>query len=351
MAFRSIPFIAMLTRFVFVCALGAACAGTPTPAPTPEPPVDAFTMNQRIGRAVNIGNALEAPTEGEWGVAVKEEFFQLIKDAGFTAVRLPVRWNAHAETSAPYTIAPDFFKRIDQVMDQALSRGLVVVLNIHHYEEMAQDPQANTERFLGLWKQIAEHYQAYPNALVFELLNEPNSSLGAKTWNNLIAATLPVVRASNPTRNIVVGPGEWNNPRALKDLSLPADDQHLIVTFHYYAPFQFTHQGAEWVTGSDAWVGTDWAGSSAEKQSVQFDFNLVAQWAKDNARPIFLGEFGAYSKADLDLRARWTAFVARQAEKRGFSWAYWEFCAGFGVYDQGSGMWNEPLRQALLPPP
>ncbi len=58
-----------------------------------------------------------------------------------------MRWNAHAATTAPYTITPDFFKRIDQVVDQALSRGLVVVLNIHHYEEMMQDP---TTALLGM---------------------------------------------------------------------------------------------------------------------------------------------------------------------------------------------------------
>jgi len=104
------------------------------------------------------------------------------------------------------------------------------------------------------------------------------------------------------------------------------------------------------VDGSDAWLGTEWAGTSPQKRSLQFDFDVVAQWAKDNERPIFLGEFGAYSKAALASRARWTAFVAREAEKRGFSWAYWEFCSGFGVYDQSSGVWNEPLLQALLPP-
>ncbi len=345
-----IPFVFVLPLLAFGFVLIAACASAPRATLTPEPAVDAFTMNQRIGRAINLGNALEAPTEGEWGVVLKEEFFQLIQDAGFTAVRIPVRWNAHAETSAPYTIAPDFFKRVDWAVSQALARGLVVVLNIHHYEEMMQDPQANTERFLGLWKQIAEHYQNYPSALMFELLNEPNSRLGAKTWNDLIAATLPVVRASNPTRKIVVGPAQWNSYQALQDLRLPADDLQLIVTFHYYEPFQFTHQGAEWVDGSAAWLGTDWTGSRAQKQTLQFHFDGVAQWAKDNQRPIFLGEFGAYRKADLASRARWTAFVAREAEKRGFSWAYWEFCAGFGVFDQSSGAWNEPLLQALLPP-
>jgi endoglucanase len=316
-----------------------------------ETPVDAIIMNQRLGHAVNLANALEAPNEGDWGLTLKAEYFQLAHQAGFTAVRVPIRWNAHAATSAPYTITPEFFKRIDWVIDQAFSNKLVVVLDFHNYDELMSDPGNNTARFLGIWKQIAEHYQNYPNALTFELLNEPNSQLSASTWNSVIASVLPIIRASNPARNIVIGPAEYNSLRALNDLKLPADDQHIIVTFHYYEPFQFTHQGAEWVTGSDSWLGTIWKGSSAEKQFVDFDFNTVAKWAKDNNRPIFLGEFGAYSKADMTSRALWTTYVAREAEKLGFSWSYWEFGSGFGVYDPVNQKWNEPLLQALIPKP
>jgi len=324
---------------------------TVIPSPTPEPSVDAFTMNKSLAHTVNIGNALEAPKEGEWGVTIKDEYFQIIHEAGFTAVRLPVRWSAHAQKEAPYTIDPAFFQRVDHVINQALTQGLAVVVNMHHYEEMALDPKGHQVRFIAIWKQIAEHYQSYPDALLFELMNEPNGAVVASVWNKLVAMTLPVIRATNPTRNIVIGPADWNDLRALDELVLPADDEHIIVTFHYYQPFQFTYQAAEWVPGSASWLGTEWKGSSAEKQYVQYDFKIVAQWAEENHRPIFLGEFGAYSKADMDSRARWTAFIAREAEKQEFSWGYWEFCSGFGVYDPTNNKWIEPLLKALIPAP
>ena len=79
------------------------------------------------------------------------------------------------------------------------------------------------------------------------------------------------------------------------------------------------------------------------------DLDLAARWGEVNNRPIYLGEFGAYSKADMDSRVLWTAFVARQIEERGMSWAYWEFCAGFGVYDKSKRVWNEPILKALIP--
>jgi hypothetical protein len=82
----------------------------------------------------------------------------------------------------------------------------------------------------------------------------------------------------------------------------------------------------------------------------EWGVRLSEQHAETHDRPIFLGEFGAYSKGDMASRARWTAFIAREAEARGISRAYWEFCAGFGVYDPGLKRWNEPLLQALMPP-
>ena len=343
----------MILLSLLAVSIGGCSKGVPglVSEPSPIPKVaDPFEQNRRLGRGVNLGNALEAPQEGQWGVTLREEYFQLIKDAGFDAVRIPIRWSAHAAMTAPYTIDASLFERVDWAVDQAFSRGLLVVVNVHHYEEIMQDPQEHRERFLALWEQIADHYRAYPADLLFEVLNEPNGALTSDVWNPLLEEAIATIRRTNPQRNIVVGPADWNSIGALRSLELPADDKHIIVTVHYYNPFQFTHQGAEWVSGSDAWLGTTWQGVSAERQAVVDDLDHAAAWAEANGRPIFLGEFGAYSKADVDSRALWTDFVARQAESRGMSWAYWEFCAGFGVYDKARNEWNRQILDALIPP-
>ncbi len=335
-----------LTVLVAGCG-GDSDAPPPTDTTTPDA-ADPFAQNVRLGRGVNLGNALEAPQEGEWGITLQEEYFQLIKIAGFDAVRVPIRWSTHAAERAPYTIDPSFFERVDWAIEQSLSRGLVTVINVHHYEEIMQNPAEHEERLLALWEQIADHYKEYPADLLFEVLNEPTGKLKSDAWNRLLAEAISVIRETNPDRNIIVGPANWNSINSLGSLELP-DDRHIIVTVHYYDPFHFTHQGAEWVSGSADWLGTTWEGTSSEQRAVARDLDLVAAWAEANDRPIYLGEFGAYSKADIDSRARWTAYVARQAEERGMSWAYWEFCAGFGVFDKARGQWNEQIRDALIP--
>jgi endoglucanase len=322
---------------------------TKSPTETPQNFLDAFEVNKMIGRGVNLGNALEAPQEGAWGITLEEEYFQLIADRGFDSVRVPIRWSTHASLDPPFAIEPVFFERIDWVVDNALTRDLIVVINFHHYEEIFTDPGGHEARFLALWQQVATHYQDYPQELVFEILNEPHDKLDAVLWNQLLVKALQTIRQTNPDRTVIVGPPEWNGVNQLGFLNLPEDDRQIIVTFHYYEPYHFTHQGAEWADGSDAWLGLTWDEKDRETNQVIKALDGAKAWADRHNRPLYMGEFGAYSKADFDSRVRWTAYVARSASERGFSWAYWEFCAGFGIYDPDIKIWLNPLVDALLP--
>ena len=309
---------------------------------------DAFYYNRLLARGLNLGNALEAPREGDWRLVLEEQYFADIEQAGFDSVRIPIRWSAHAQQSAPFEIDEPFFERVDWAINEVLKRGLVAVINMHHYEEIFSEPAEHRERFLRLWEQIARRYQGYPDRLFFELLNEPHANLTDAVWNAYLRDTLQVVRETNPHRIVILGPGRWNNVGQLSSLELPGDDRRLIVTFHYYDPFPFTHQGAGWVKGSQRWLGSRWDGSAEEKQAINADLDKAAQWAESENRPLYLGEFGAYSKADMESRVRWTRHVRQEAERRGISWAYWEFAAGFGVFDRESNEWRTELLSALI---
>jgi endoglucanase len=314
--------------------------------------IDPFKMNQMLGRGVNMGNALDAPSEGEWGFTLEEKYFQAVKDAGFNSVRIPVRWSAHALKEPPYTIDPNFMKRVDWAVNCALSRNMPVILNIHHYLELISDPNNNKERFLALWEQIAEHYKGYPQILILEPFNEPQGNLGVKEWNPILKQAIAVIRKYNPDRIIVIGPAGANVVENLKPLYVPKDDRNIIASIHCYDPIEFTHQGAPWVTWHDAnaWLGTKWTGTDAEKKALTNKLDIAVAWSKQNNIPINLGEFGSFNKADMDSRARYTKFFADAAIERGFSFDYWQFDSDFAVYDIKTDTWIKPLLDALIPP-
>jgi endoglucanase len=308
---------------------------------------DIFDLNKQLARTINFGNALEAPSEGSWGVTLEARYFALVKKAGFSAVRLPAKFSAHADPFLPHKIERDFFLRIDWAIQQAKKNNLAIIIDLHHYDEMFTDPPAHLERWLTIWRQIAARYANQPDSVFFEPLNEPHEKL-EPFWNEYFKRVLAVIRESNPTRGVIVGPNGWNNAERLKDLELP-DDPNLIVTFHNYTPFPFTHQGAEWWADGAKYLGTKWTGSSQERQVVVNHIQLAVDYGKRFNRPIFMGEFGAYQKADINSRVLWTTFTRQTAEAQGMSWGYWEFGAGFGIYDRLNDAWRTDLLKALLP--
>lgn len=305
---------------------------------TSEPP----TMT----RCINFGNMLEAPNEGEWGRVLEERFVGLVAASGFDTVRVPIRWSAHADEAPPYTIDPAFFARVDEVIDWTLAAGLTTIINVHHYEEIMQDPRAHAPRLLALWDQIATHYADYPPTLIFEVLNEPHNALTSALWDPLQADVVRTIRRTNPERPIVVGGVNWNSLDGMLQMQVP-DDPNLIATFHYYEPFRFTHQGAEWVEGTNAYLGTTW-GTPFQRAELHAALMRAARWQAERGLPVLLGEFGAYYKADMPSRVAWTSAVRESAEQLGMAWCYWEFAAGFGIFDPFADEFND-LFGALLP--
>ncbi len=340
--------------------------------------VEAFTMATNLGKGVNMGNSLEAyPNEDSWGNPIQANYFTLMKQAGFDTVRIPIRWSTRALNNPPYTISNQFFQRVDEVVNWALNAGLNVIINIHHYEELNTNPTAHKERFLALWKQISQRYKDYQENLLFEVLNEPNDAL-ENYWNTYMLEAINKIREDNPERILIIGGIGWNSIEGLTNLNVP-DDPYLIATFHFYDPFVFTHQGAEW-SGSisnvsniiwpgppsqpvsipaniDSWI-SNWLNDYNTKQGddnpcssnfITKKLDIVSNWSKQKNIPVWMGEFGVYGRfADINSRARWTHFVRKECEKRGIPWCYWEFSSGFGIYNPQNGQWNSSLSNALL---
>ncbi|QEF98216.1 Endoglucanase H precursor [Stieleria maiorica] len=342
--------ITTLCTWIRFTVLFATFVGAPLAAADPGGSTErsvVFDANRRLGRGVNLGNFLEVPRDQNWGVDIAESHLKLIRQAGFDSIRMPVKWSDYAATEAPYTIEPAFFARIDRWLDRAEQEKLNVVLNIHHYDGLDDDPESHAERFAAIWKQIAERYRSRGDWLYFELHNEPHDQLNDH-WNAILREGLAAVRQSNPTRPVIVGPIRWNRIAELPQLDLP-DDPNLIVTVHMYNPHEFTHQGASWAGPEVRSIRGRMWGSDQERAALEEEFQKAGEWGKSNSRPLFLGEFGAYGAAPQESRVRWTRAVVEQAEKHQMSWAYWEFAAGFGVYDLDKMQWREDLLGALMP--
>lgn len=299
-------------------------------------------------KGINLANALEAPEEGDWGVVLQEEYFDFLKRAGFTLVRIPAAFAAHADPAAPFVMKDVFLARLDEVLRWTAERRLTAILAFHSYNELYQNPAANMERFLAIWEQVAEKFASrYPDCL-FGILNEPHGNMTAELWNELLGKAVKRIRRIDSSRRLIVGGISYNDALSLDDLVLPAGDKNLVAAFHYYRPYEFTHQGAAWAEGMDKWLGQEWSGDAEEMAALKNDFAIAADWSKKTGVQVFLEEFGCIAKAPPDSRVRWIKAVRKEAESHGFGWAYWDFCAGFGIFNVEKEKFEPGMLEALM---
>lgn len=298
-----------------------------------------------IQRCMNLSNALEAPREGEWGYTVRGEHLALLAEAGFDTVRLPVKVSAYTQAEPPYRIDPALLMRMDEIVAEASVLGLNIIIDLHHYDEIHIDPDGHVPRLAAIWHQLATHYQGAPETVIFEVLNEPNSALNVDKTRELNAEMLSVIRQTNPDRWVILGSSGWGGLEAWLEMDFPEGDPRLISTFHYYEPYEFTHQGAAWIERPPP-LGRSW-GSREELRALWRHFDAASRHARAEGLPVLLGEFGVYREADPAMRAVWVAQVRQSAEQAGFGWCHWGFGMDFRAYDLDRKAWAPGYLQAL----
>jgi endoglucanase len=311
----------------------------------------AFRRNATIGRGINFGNALEAPTEGEWGLTIKESYVQAVADAGFNSVRLPICWSAHTSHSAPYAINSTFLNRIDTVVNWCTRRGMLVIITIHHFNDFYDQPDNETYKsmFNSIWQQLSTHYKNFDHEkLLFEILNEPHGNMTADKWNLLIPPILETIRKIDTDRTLIIDVPDYGYHESISKLNIPKSETNTIISVRYYLPYPFTHQGAHWAEGSDKWLGTTWTATQEQKNTVETDMQKIQTWANQNNRPVTIGEFGSIIYADASNRLIWTDYVTRSFESHNFSWNYFDFGVIFKAYDIEKDCWLKGFPEALI---
>ncbi len=364
---------------------GALAAGTFTPANPPEmKPIarhdtPAYQTARLFQRGANLGDYLESWPVRSWGVTVEADEFTQMKHEGFDHVRVPIGWHHYAGPGPDFTLSPKIFERVDFVVTNALANGLAVMINIHHFDELDEDPAGTTPEFLAIWRQIAAHYQSFPPQLVFELDNEPHEHASTALMNPIYAQAITLIRQSNPHRTIVVEPGGWGSIAELKNLVLPPDD-NVLVSVHCYDPFYFTHQGATWTGGATPVTGIVFPGPPAQplvpdpalhirpaladwiqkyntlpteknpSSPLAFEAKLkyVHDWSDHYGRPVHLGEFGAFTKGDESSRANFYSAFRRAAENDELGWCIWDWSAGFRYWDKKNHAPMPGMHDALF---
>lgn len=308
--------------------------------------------------------------------AKRKKMLEDIAEAGFKTVRIPICFGAWMQLKRPYDWDnPDGLKMADSFVKWALANKLNVIIDLHHSEFDGSTQEARKpERLVNLWMRIAHRYQNLdPERVFFELRNEPHD-ITAEAWRWQANQMIKAIREIAPNHTLIVGFQDWNGRQAMID-SKPFDDKNIIYTFHYYDPFLFTHQGANWVTGSgvsemravpflaltDDKIKTPekakgkWAeglikthGEDSNRDKMFKDLNAAKNWSVKNNVPIFVGEFGSFGRyAGLEDRCRHAKTVYQALGKLSIPNAWWEWDGGFNMFDSGTNKISDCMKNAI----
>jgi endoglucanase len=324
-----------------VAATLMAALALPAAAPAPRPLTQA---DAAVGPCVNMNNHLEAPREGAWGRPIREDDFAAIAARGFRTVRLPVRFAAHAGKGPDFTIDPRFMDRVAHLVTLARTAGLRVIIDMHNDDALVADPLGEAPRLAALWRQVAARFAGADDLVWFELFNEPHGAFDNAKLMTVLGPSLATVRATNPTRPVVIGGEGWSGIDSLATLPLPEDDRYLVATFHYYEPFAFTHQGAGWVDPKPPLGAT--FGSAADKAQLAASVEKARAYMRRTGRPLLMGEYGAYETVPVRERAAYYGAVSRAFREAGVDGCVWGYVNSFPIRDR-KGRWIEPITRAL----
>lgn len=170
-----------------------------------------------------------------------------IASFGADHIRLAFDQMVLEEYDKPFSYRERGFSHLQDFVSWCADEHVNVILNLHKAlgcvcdfkdgRSLLDDPLLQ-ERFIGLWLEIERRFSG--SAAVFELMNEVPSAEDAK-WNALAAKTIAAIRGKNPGRVIMIGGSSYNSVDRLKYMDVPDDDK-VVYTFHFYNPFEFTHQ-------------------------------------------------------------------------------------------------------------
>jgi len=354
---------------------------------------NATELVSKITIGWNLGNTLESgiwdgwsgddvDIEKNWGnPKTTKAMITAIKDAGFNAVRIPVRWYVHADDNL--NIKDTWMARVKEVVDYAYSQGMYVVLNSHHDNWYDRLPVGYNEatirtKFANMWKQIATEFKDYDERLILSAANEIIylNSDGSENWGTptsthlkfaadlmqLFVNTVRGTGGNNAWRCLMVQPWACSIDNAVDGkFTMPTDTKtnRLIFEFHNYTwNYSTETDNACYFWGKAYSSYTPWYSNGESQMDAIFD--KVKTNFIDKGIAVIMAEFGCVqhnkssneTKCD-ESRAYYLKYVVNKAKSYGIPGFYWDnncFTTdgeNFGLLDRGNCTFPTRAKIAL----
>ena len=282
-----------------------------------------------------------------------------IAQQGFKTVRLPVAFDLFVYPHSS-TLQPQLLTKLKEIYFACYNLKLHLIIT-YHYGILDENSLYNTEidHVSWLWKQVQQTFKGHGyDYLFFELYNEP--TMGAYRWKLTAEKLISYIRGEDPNRIYIIGGTNYNGLNDLIEMG-KLNDEKLFYTFHFYEPYIFTHQGADWTKDKTYMKGfpypykrrkmplmsKDAIGTSVEKDYNKYYYegtrlylsdrmNQVANFCAANKMQLVCTEAGVIDVADTDSRANYLKDVTLSAYQCKIPIILWDYDQRFSIHQDSN---------------
>ena len=277
-----------------------------------------------------------------------------IADKGFKTIRLPIAFDLFLQPDGK-NFQNDLILKLKEILTLTYSLQVKLIIT-YHYGKLSDNNCENGEvdRIIAMWKQLQYIFKgnAY-DELLFDLYNEP--TLSEDKWKNSITRMVTELRQEDSQRIYIIGGTDYNSENELMTLD-KIQDKNTIYTFHYYEPFIFTHQGAEWTGSRTKLTGLPFPykrrkmpamlaeakGTDTEKDYLKYSTEADGEYIRDRMRqlasycavhkmPLLCTESGVIKDVYNTYRKRYLKALTSAFDEFKIHAVLWEYDQRFAI--------------------
>lgn len=302
-----------------------------------------------------------------------DDIYRSMSEMGANTVRLTVHYRLFEDDAAPFQYKQDGLVWLDRQIQFAASHGLYVILCLilpPGGDWMDEKPELDfslwedatkQERFIRLWEMLTKRYRGTnlgEAIAAFDLFNAPATNDGSgQAYRALAVRTVERLRRIDADRLFIIGKlygtNGINHDKELETF-IQLDAPNLIYDAHFYAPFLYTHQYADWVGvhgEGGRYPDSDMAEYAVDGTEYPRDITYLAsrlehliRFREQHDVPILVSEFGLIHHCFENERGglAYVRDVVQLLRQHEIGYTYWDFQSpAMGVYLSDA---REPMR-------
>ena len=192
-------------------------------------------------QGINFGNSNYAGNFQDIPHHAKRDFFS-VRDIGMNVIRFNLSYEFFEKDDMPYQYDQEAWTWLDEQIAWAKEAGVYIILNMHIVPgqmndnmQLTADPE-DQKRAVALWGAIAERYKNETTIAGYDLINEPYGITKAE-YKRYLQLLVDTIRAVDPNHLIIVEAINLAPPQFVL-----VDDGNVMYDFHFYRPYDFTHE-------------------------------------------------------------------------------------------------------------